>query len=121
MRLAGYGLSRDPQPRPPYFTLDVCSRDGDRDVTITEVRGRVRGTREPVRFEVAFEDVEAAETMAAMQPLPDGFAAAPGAHGRLPECGSAGDTRPATLAVVFPPVHDQPVVVDRVTVSYVDS
>lgn len=120
MQLGGYGNVLEPQSAPPYFTLDMCLPGGDALVNITDVQvDDLRGETAPIRFAVAFGDSEAAETISGPQPAPDGFHEAVGAAGAVPSCdGDESAVRMATLAVLFPPVGDEPVVVDGVTVTY---
>jgi hypothetical protein len=120
LQLGGYGNVLDPQDEPPYFMLHVCIPGDDAQVTITDVQADHEiGAREPVRFEVAFDDSDATGVVSGPQPAPGELRDAVGAVGTVPTCdGDRSTTGPATLAILFPTVGDEPVIVDGVNVTY---
>ena len=102
-----------------YFGVPVCVEDEPASVTFTGVEAvQVTGTSDPVTFRVAWPDGPPFDPANAGEgPLPDAYVPVEGASGEVGTCGPARALY-GVLAVVLPPVAEQPVTVQDLRVTY---
>jgi hypothetical protein len=104
-----------PDTPPPYFSVPLCSEDGDQEVTILDVRA-TEASGADLAFAVDWPGGEdAAPLIGAAAALPAAFEPAEGSTGTVAECG---ESETADLAVQFPATGNVEVKVERLEVTY---
>lgn len=118
LEFGGYGSTLEPQPRPAYFVVDVCSKGQPRTVTFSHVEPeRVAGARQPITFRVAWPDGPRFQrVISAHEPLPAAYVPVKEARGEVGACGHP--DRYAALAVVFPATRSRAITLDGLSVTY---
>lgn len=101
----------------PYFSTELCSVEGEHDVTINAVRVE-EGTGRGAEFGFVVNwpgGDDAVEPGGYAELLPPGFVPAKGSTGTVNECGSG---EQADVAILFPELADEAVGVKRIVVAY---